>query len=262
MTPIALTRAARGKRAAGHRSVVRRTAAPSAPRRVSGPVRTTPRTPPAPRRSPAGKTRRLGRTAPPLRPVAKTARPTLGARAVAFIRALPDHHLLDRVVRGRAWIPILGILLAGIVAMQVEVLKLGAGIGRAIERGTQLQSRNELLRARVASLADDQRIERLAAGMGMMMPAPTAIHFLSLKPSGYVQRAANGIHQPDPTGFAASLPAPDPSTQGAATTGTASTTDASTATGATGASSAVPATTSAATAATSGAAATSTSTGG
>jgi hypothetical protein len=130
---------------------------------------------------------------------------------VAFIRALPDHQLLDRVVRGRAWIPILGILLAGIVAMQVEVLKLGAGIGRSIQRSTQLQSRNELLRSSVASLADDQRIERLAAGMGMVMPAPTAIHFLSLKPVGYVQRAASSIHQPDPTAFAASLPVPDPS---------------------------------------------------
>ena len=36
-------------------------------------------------------------------------------------------------------------------------------MGNAIEQATALQSRNELLRANVASLADDQRIERLAA---------------------------------------------------------------------------------------------------
>jgi hypothetical protein len=196
MTPIALTPAARGKKKAagrsptqtrngGHRATVRRQSAPSAPRRVSGPARTAR---PKPRRSPSTST-------------------PLGARVLAFAKALPDHQLLDRIIRGRVWIPLLGVLLAGIVAMQVEVLKLGAGIGRSIERGTQLQSRNELLRASVAELADDQRIERLAAGMGMVMPAPDAVHFLSLRPVGYVQRAADSIHQPDATAFVASLPA-------------------------------------------------------
>ncbi len=43
------------------------------------------------------------------------------------------------------------MLLAGIVAMQVEVLKLSANMGRSIERGTALQSRNEQLRASVAA---------------------------------------------------------------------------------------------------------------
>ena len=83
-------------------------------------------------------------------------RPRGGARrsqALGFVRSLPDHALLDRLIRGRAWIPLLGVMLAGIVAMQVEVLKLGASIGRSIERSTALQSRNEQLRASVASLA-------------------------------------------------------------------------------------------------------------
>jgi hypothetical protein len=146
------------------------------------------------------------------------AREPLGARALAFVKALPDHPLLDRVVRGRAWIPLLGVLLAGIVAMQVEVLKLGAGIGRSIAHGTQLASRNELLRASVASLADDQRIERLAAGMGMVMPTPDAVNFLGLRPAGYAQRAATGIHQPNAAAFTASLPATTTSTT--PTTGT------------------------------------------
>ena len=50
--------------------------------------------------------------------------------------------------------------------MQVEVLKLSATTGRSIERGTALASRNEQLRASVAELSDDQRIERLAARWG------------------------------------------------------------------------------------------------
>jgi hypothetical protein len=117
------------------------------------------------------------------------------------VRTLPDHQLLDRIVRGRAWIPLLGVMLAGIVAMQVEVLKLGASIGRSIQRNTALSSRNELLRANVASLSDYARIERLAAGMGMVMPAPEQVGFLSARPGGDVRRAVANIHPPDATAF-------------------------------------------------------------
>jgi hypothetical protein len=92
-------------------------------------------------------------------------------------------------------------MLAGIVAMQVEQLKLGASIGRSIQRSATLQSRNELLRMSVAALADDQRIERLAAGMGMIMPSPEAIGFLSAKAGGNASKAAADIHAPDTQGF-------------------------------------------------------------
>ncbi len=125
-------------------------------------------------------------------------------RFVAAVRAVPDHPLLDRIVRGRAWIPLLGVMLAGIVAMQVEVLKLGATMGRALDKESTLQSRNELLRASVASLADDQRIERLAAAQGMVMPAPDAVGFLSAHRSD-ARRAAADIHAPDTGAFLSNL---------------------------------------------------------
>jgi hypothetical protein len=113
---------------------------------------------------------------------------------------MPDHPLLDRAVRGRVWIALMGILLAGIVAMQVEVLKLGASIGRSIEQGSSLQSRNELLRASVSGLSDDQRIMRLAAAQGMVMPPPAGVGFLSAG-AGHMQQALANIHQPNPTAF-------------------------------------------------------------
>jgi hypothetical protein len=227
-------------RSAGHRTTVRKSAAP---RRVSGPLSGLTRTRRAsePARSaprPARSTPRSARRGHALRAAPRGA---LRARTVAFVRALPDHSLLDRIVRGRAWIPILGVMLAGIVAMQVETLKLSAGTGRALERGTALESRNEQLRASVAVLGDDQRIERLAAGMGMVMPGPTTIKFLYAHQSGDVLRALNGIHQPDATTFIASLPAPAgtaataavaPGTTAAAALGTAAPT--ATGTGTTG----------------------------
>jgi cell division protein FtsL len=126
---------------------------------------------------------------------------TLGARAVAFVRALPDHSLLDRLIRGRVWIALLGVMLVGIVAMQVEVLKLGASMGRNIAQATTLQGHNEALRASVAGLADDQRIEALAAKQGMVMPAPSDVAFLPVASSAVIQRAVSDIHAPAPATF-------------------------------------------------------------
>ena len=165
-------------RASSHRAASR------PPRRVSGPVGGRAGLAHAPREMPA-----------------------LGGRALALIRGLPDHSLIDRLVRGRAWIPVLGVLLAGIVAMQVEILKLGASMGRAMEQSTTLQTRNESLQANVATLADDQRIERLAAATGMAMPLAGSMVFLSSHPNGDIAHALANIHVPDPTGFTSQLAA-------------------------------------------------------
>jgi hypothetical protein len=184
-------------RAATARAVVAR------PSRGSGthaprPTRTTPSRPP----------RRVSGPVRSRRPeVQLPLAQRLGLGVVEFVRALPDHRLLDRLVRGRAWIPVLGVLLAGIVATQVEVLKLGASMGRWIERGAALTSHNQALQSSVAALSDDQRIERRAARMGMAMPAPTAIKFLSRHSAGGAGEAVKRIQPPDPTQFVATLAA-------------------------------------------------------
>lgn len=154
---------------------------------------------PLPRRAPRPTTDR--------RP-ANAAKPTTGVlRGIgAFIVSLPDHGLLDRVVRGRAWIPLLGVLLAGIVAAQVEILKLGASMGRSLEQTTTLTSQNELLRDSVAALSDDQRIEHLATNMGMVLPPPGAVGYLNVGQSGNVTGALANIHAPDPAAFMALAP--------------------------------------------------------
>jgi hypothetical protein len=137
-----------------------------------------------------------------------SAKPATGIlhRIGAFVVSLPDHLLLDRVVRGRAWIPLLGVLLAGIVAAQVEILKLGASMGRSLEQTTTLTSQNELLRDSVASLSDDQRIERLATSMGMVLPPPGAVGYLTASQRGDVTGALNNIHAPNAAAFIALTP--------------------------------------------------------
>lgn len=203
-TATARSAVARPSRGSGaHAPRPARSAPRQAPRRVSGPVKSPRPTPaaPLPRR--------------------------LALGTIEFVRTLPDHRLLDRLVRGRAWIPVLGVLLAGIVATQVEVLKLGASMGRWMERSAALTSHNQALQASVATLSDDQRIERLAAQMGMVMPAPTAITFVSRRPAGGARAAVGRIHAADPTQFLASLQADAALSASAPVTATPTTTSAS-----------------------------------
>src|SRR4029077_10825895 len=108
----------------------------------------------------------------------------------------------------------------GIVAMQVEVLKLSAATGRSLERGSALVSRNQQLRATVAALGDDQRIERLAAHMGLVMPAPTAVSFLSPNSPVTIDRALSNIHAPDASGFVSNLALTAGASTAATSTGT------------------------------------------
>jgi cell division protein FtsL len=144
--------------AAGRPSSLKRSPAPRSPRRVSGPAR-RPSVAPTPRALP------------------------LGARLRVRLRELPDARLLDRLIRGRAWIVLVGILLMGIVVMQVSLLKLNTGIGRSVEATSTLERKNSALRLSVSRLSSGERIQRVAARMGMVMPAPVNVKYLSVRPS-------------------------------------------------------------------------------
>jgi cell division protein FtsL len=137
--------------AAPARTPLRRPVAPRLPRRVSGPSR---------------------------RRTAETAR---RRSLLARLLALPDHRLVDRLLRGRVWIPLIGFLLIGIVAMQVSMLKLNAGIGTAVERASVLERQNGELRADQAKAEAGERIQRAASKLGMVMPAPDQVRYLKVK---------------------------------------------------------------------------------
>ena len=157
---------------------------------------------PAFRRAPGPVIRPRPRPAPPLREQTGG----FARRARGFVVSLPDHSWLDRVVRGRAWIPLLGVLLAGIVAAQVEILKAGASMGRSLEQTSALTNQNEQLRDDVAALADDQRIERLAGAMGLVLPPPGAVGYLVADRGGNLTGALANLHKPDSYSFVTMTP--------------------------------------------------------
>ncbi len=108
---------------------------PSAPRRVSGPVR---------------------------RSLAAPHRGTL-ARVL-------DAPVLERLLRGRVWIAIVGVALLGIVAMQVTILRLGATIGASVTRIQQLEQSNQSEETQIARLQPGGDIAATAAKLGMVYP--------------------------------------------------------------------------------------------
>jgi cell division protein FtsL len=152
-----------------------------------------------------------------------------------------DARLLDRLVRGRAWIAIIAVLLLGIVFMQVSLLKLNAGISRAVATADTLDRQNSALRADISELDSGERIQGVAAAAGMLMPAAGDVHFLDARRADPA-RAASSITPPNPVAASAT------GTTAAATTATGTTAGATTATATTPAATAATATTTATTA--------------
>jgi hypothetical protein len=154
------------------RAQSRTTVAPRGPRRVSGPVARRAIAMPA---GAAALPRRTGTTG--LLPRFARHRLRLGP-----LRALPEHRVVDRLLRSRLWIWALGALLGGIVAMQVSLLKLNSGISRAVETTTTLERQNAGLEASIARLSSPDRIESGAATLGMIMPPAGDVAYLSPGP--------------------------------------------------------------------------------
>ena len=112
----------------------------------------------------------------------------------ARVRALPEHRVVDRLLRSRLWIWALGLALGGIVTMQVSLLKLNSGISRAVETTTTLERQNADLEASIARLSSPDRVESGAATLGMVMPPAGDVGYLSAGPND----AANAVRRMQP----------------------------------------------------------------
>jgi hypothetical protein len=149
-----------------HPARVRGALAPRHPRRVSGPLRPAPAGP----RGTTGVFERL--------------------------RALPETRVVDGLLRGRAWIWLIGLLLGGIVAMQVSLLKLNAGIARAVTSSSTLERQNADIETEIARLSSGERIRAAAAAEGMVTPAAGALDYLHARPGRDAALAARRMDPP------------------------------------------------------------------
>lgn len=131
-------------------ATVRRAAARvAAPRAKAAPAKRPARRRPAPARRPGGH----------LIPIA--------VHTASAVGRLPDSGLVVRLTRGRAWIGVLGVLLAGIVALNVITLSIAATAAHVDQNIQALDRENSILRSRDAQRSSTERVRSEAAALGL-----------------------------------------------------------------------------------------------
>jgi hypothetical protein len=104
------------------------------------------------------------------------------SRTAVAVGQLPDSGLMVRMTRGRAWIAVLGVLLAGIVTLNVITLSFAASSSKIDEQITALDNENPILRGRDARLTSVGPIRQAAGDLGLAMPPSEDIHFTDAGP--------------------------------------------------------------------------------
>jgi hypothetical protein len=178
----------------------------------------------APSRAPARAPRRVPRRPPRPRPTREPRTPPAGqliplavGRTAGAVRALPDSGLMVGLTRGRAWIPVLGALLAGIVALNVMTLSLGASSGRVEQQIAGLEQEASALRTQLAERLSSARVEDEASRLGMVVPTPDQITYLDAGDRATAlagQRLAQGFETADATATSVTGTATTPAISG------------------------------------------------
>lgn len=98
------------------------------------------------------------------------------------VRRLPDSSLMVRMTRGRAWIGVLGVLLAGIVAVNVVTLSLAASAGQIDRNVAALEAENSLLGGRDAKRSGVARVRHEAAALGLATATTDQVRYVRASP--------------------------------------------------------------------------------
>ncbi|HEY0277633.1 MAG TPA: hypothetical protein VGC32_05145 [Solirubrobacterales bacterium] len=95
---------------------------------------------------------------------------TAGRAAVA-VTQLPESGLIHRLTRGRAWIGLLGVLLVGIVALNVVTLSFAASNGKVEAVNAELSKENSMLQGKWSTVSGQKRMRHEATKLGLALPA-------------------------------------------------------------------------------------------
>jgi cell division protein FtsL len=116
------------------------------------------------------------------------------ARRVLGLRAGP---LLDALLRGRGWIPLVAVLLVGIVFFNVDLLRLNRDIAHTADRAAHVRQQNARLRSELARIGSSEAIQEAAAKRGLVLPAPGEVRYVHVNPPIDALRAAKRPTDPD-----------------------------------------------------------------
>lgn len=134
--------------------------------------------------APRGPATASRRSAAPARPRGATV-PRLPVRSA--------NGILDGLLRGKVWVACVGVLLVGIVFLNVSLLGLNSGIAVTADQAGDLRRQNADLRMEVAKLASSERIQEMAEARGFVMPAPGDVTYVTSDPEADGRTAAAAL---------------------------------------------------------------------
>jgi cell division protein FtsL len=108
-------------------------------------------------------------------PARRRARPVATPKARAKTR-----RRTRRVTPGILWIGAFALLLAGVVAVNVAVLRVNMGVSKLEQEQLQLQAQNATLASQVSSARAAPRIEQAARKLGLVPAPATDTSYLDL----------------------------------------------------------------------------------
>ena len=157
------------------------------------------------RRQPAPRHPARRPATPARRPQRRVSGPATARKRASATKRLPlGARVLDVLLSARVWIGLVGVLLAGIVFFNVDLMRMNREITHMADRAADVKRQNASLRQDVASLANSERIQEAAAQLGLVLPQPDQVRYLKSNPRIDARTASKRIIAPNP------VDAPDP----------------------------------------------------
>ena len=122
-------------------------------------------------------------TRAPRRAGTSSERPQAGQRPAGTVRS--RRRPAQRRVRAHiVWMILFALLLAGVVAVNVAVLRAHVAVSRLDQKRAQLQARNQALASELSAASSAPRIERAARRLGLVQASAGNTSYTDLTPTG------------------------------------------------------------------------------
>lgn len=156
----------------------------AAARRMEAMPRTAPATLPSPRRRPRHQT-----TPGRRRTANRSQRRRLVGRSAHAVGRLPETAAVKRISASRLWIALIGLLLTGIVAINVLTVSYGAMASRIETDIEKLERQNSILSSQTTRALSMPRVRDAASAAGMTAPATDEITYREFGPEVFAAAA-------------------------------------------------------------------------
>jgi cell division protein FtsL len=121
----------------------------------------------------------------PVRTPRRDPRPARTPPAAPAARAgTRTRHQGRRLTGSIVWIALFAVLLTGVVALNVAVLRTNMGVSKLDKTEIQLQAENQALSSQVSSAASASRIETAARKLGLVPAQSTDTSYLDIGGNG------------------------------------------------------------------------------